>query len=291
MKKLLIAGLILLLCTVLLISLVPEGGENEEYRISEANSSNFGMLFSNLLRAYESSSADDEENIRKDLDTIRAVSKKDYAVAKAIADHWAAVYLDPAYALCLYDEGEYAAGLAETGIPNSASHAFVVLGYELQNGEMTEELKGRCDAAAAAARTFLKTILICSGGATGGNNPERHTEAGLMKAYLTQQCGIDAGRIFIDEKAMTTAENAINTFQILQEQNIRTITIVTSSYHQRWGQVIYNGLAALYGQKYGYCPKIVGNYCFDMGPAEEVFRNDAQIAIRQLASVLGVSSK
>ena len=44
--------------------------------------------------------------------------------------------------------------------------------------------------AAIAARVFPDSILVCSGGATGDNNPERHTEAGLMKQYLAGTCGI-----------------------------------------------------------------------------------------------------
>ena len=93
---------------------------------------------------------------------------------------------------------------------------------------------------------------ICSGGATGPNNPDGHTEAGLMKEYLVRACGIDTSRIFTDESAMTTLENAENTFEILRAKGIRTITIVTSDYHQKWGQVLYNALAAVYAQRYGY---------------------------------------
>ena len=86
----------------------------------------------------------------------------------------------------------------------------MVLGYELLNGGMTDELKGRCDAAAAAAKTFPASLLVCSGGATGQNNPQRHTEAGLMKDYLVDECGIAAERVFTDERALTTAENIIS---------------------------------------------------------------------------------
>ena len=107
----------------------------------------------------------------------------------------------------------------------SGKHAFVVLGFELADGEMTDELKARCEAAAAAAKAFPDSSLICSGGATGENNPEGHTEAGLMKDYLTEQCGIAADRILTDEYAMTTAENALNTFAILKAQGIGVFTV------------------------------------------------------------------
>ena len=239
-----------------------------------------------MLSAYENPSRAAVKNIEYDLNTIKAVNQKDYEVAKTIAEHWEKVYLDPDYELLLYRDGE--SEFEITGICNTGSHAFVVLGYELQDGEMTEELKGRCNAAAAAARAYPEAVLICSGGATGANNPERHTEAGMMRDYLVKECGIDASRIITDEKAMTTAENAINTFEILRAQGIRTITIVTSSYHQRWGQVLYNALAAIYNQKYGFEPVIIGNCCFETEPTNGVYRNDAGIAVNQLRSILGL---
>ncbi len=108
-----------------------------------------------------------------------------------------------------------------------------------------------------------------------------------MKAYLTDVCGIPPERILIDEQAKTTEENAANTFAILQGQGVETITIVTSSYHQRRGQALYNAMAALYRQQHGYGAEIVGNYCLaaetDMDPVQ-----DMSIAILQLASILKV---
>ena len=75
-------------------------------------------------------------------------------------------------------------------------------------------------------------------------------------------------------------------FYQLKENGIRTMTIVTSTYHQRWGQAIYNAVAALYEREQGYTVEIVENYCFDIEPSREMYKDDAQIAIRQLASVL-----
>ena len=243
-------------------------------------------LLEDLLTAYEQPGSEDEAHIEADLSAVRSVSAADYPVAKSIADHWRQVYLDPAYALCCHGEGDLAPELAEAGIPDERTHAFVVLGYELQDGEMTEELKGRCEAAAAAARSFPNAILVCSGGATGPNNPEKHTEAGLMKQYLVEVCGIEESRIFTDERAMTTAENAVNTFAIMKDQGVESMTIVTSSYHQRWGQALYNALAAIYEQQRGYHARLVGNYCFDTQPSVDAFLHDDRFAIYQLGEIL-----
>lgn len=264
----------------------------EGYRIDPRNASNFGKLLIYLLHAYERPASDDASTIAAALDAIRDVSLGDYEVVRAISDHWGRVYLNAEgeYLLNLYDGGERATALEATGLKDSPTHAFVVLGFELKDGRMTPELAGRCDAAAAAARSFPSAILVCSGGPTGKNNPQNHTEAGLMKRYLVEKRGIDAGRIFIDEKAMSTVQNAVNTFEILRAQGIETITIVTSSYHQRWGQVIYNAMSALYRQGDGYSVRIVENYCYDIAPSDH-YRNDDRFAVRQLTSVLQLSDK
>ena len=240
---------------------------------SASASVNYAALLADMLASYEA-----QQRIGYDTEAL------DDDIARAIAAHWKKVYLDPDYQLFLYGKDDPSA------LPVTGRHAFVVLGYELKDGEMTEELMGRCDAAAAAALAFPDSILVCSGGATGPNNPDAHTEAGLMRDYLIGH-GIAAERIFTDERAMTTAENAINTFEILRAQEIETMTIVTSSYHQRWGQVLYNALAAQYRQAYGYSAEIVGNYCYDTEPADEIFLQDARIAVMQLGSILGLSEE
>lgn len=232
------------------------------------NDVTFDTLLSDLMTAYEA-------NARIDADA--AILNDD--IARSVAAHWKKVYLSD-YRLYLYGQDDPAE------LPITGKHAFVVLGYELKNGEMTNELKGRCDAAAAAAKAFPDSILVCSGGATGGNNRHGNTEAGLMKKYLVNQCGIAEERIFTDKKAMTTAENAVNTLAILRKQGVETMTIVTSSYHQRWGQVLYNAMAARYRQAYGYSVEIIGNYCYDIEPSNPMFLADASIALSQLKKIL-----
>ena len=259
----------------------------EGYHIEAGNGRGFGRLLYVLLRAYQHPSDADARDTETVLGEIGAVSARDRQLAQAIADHWNAVYInaDGAFRLHTYHGGTRAVELEGTAIENSASHAFVVLGYELKNGAMRDELKGRCAAAAAAANSFPNALIMCSGGATGRNNPAGNTEAGLMKNYLVKQCGIDKSRIHIDEQAMSTVQNAINTFEMLRQHDVRTITIVTSAYHQRWGQALYNCMAEMYRLAYGYSVEIVENYCFEIEVPSN-FKNDAWWAIRQLAAML-----
>ena len=257
-----------------------------DFEVSDESTAEFGTLLCDLADASKSPSSQSDERIDADLETIRSIDARDGEVADAIAACWRHAYLDPSYELCLHGGGPTAPELEDSQIADDGTHAFVVLGYELENGEMQDELKGRCEAAAAAARSFPNSILVCTGGATGENNPNGHTEAGLMKSYLVDKCGIEAARIHTDETAMTTAENAQNTYDILREQNIKAMTIVTSSYHQRWAQVVYGAMGALCQQRYAQNVSMVGDYSYDVEPSVELYKQDVAIAALQIAQIL-----
>lgn len=194
------------------------------------------------------------------LEKIRLENEADYAVALAVTDHWKEAVMDTGYRIFLWRDEKEAGTLLRSGLDFGGRHAFVVLGYRLDNGKMTDELKGRCQAAAAAARSYPGSILVCTGGATGTGNPTGNTEAAEMKKYLVRTCGIDAERIFTDEKSLTTLDNAVNSLWILNAQGIESMTLVTSDYHQRWGQIVFNAVAAIYANSTGTRIRIVGNY-------------------------------
>ena len=286
MKKRLILSLFLCLTALALLVFAAALLQAQKPPVSMANAENFGVLLTDLVKASETPTEEDEQKIEADLAAVKALNPKDYAMAKVIADCWQKLYLDTGYRIYLYQGDHTARELEDAEIADSAKHTIVILGFALQNGEMQPELMGRCDAAAAMARSFPSAILVCSGGATGENNPEGHTEAGLMKAYLAERCGIDAERIFIDEKATTTAENAANTLNILRQQGVQTMTVVTSAYHQRRGQVLYSVMAELYRQRYGCSVEIAGNYNYDIESSSPIQAFDARIAASQIAELL-----
>ena len=212
--------------------------------------------------------------ITEDLDRLNE------ELAAFVSKKWQEIYMNPEYRLYLDGRDDPA------GLPVTGKHAFVVLGYELKDGEMTDELKARCDAAAAAAEAFPESVLICSGGATGENNPEMHTEAGLMKEYLIRTGGIAAERIFTDESAMSTLENAQKTFAILKEQGIEEITVVTSSYHQRRANILYETLAEMIRETEGTQITVIGNYGCEREAPRGILKADARIAAMQLNELL-----
>ena len=229
----------------------------------------YSRLIRDLANARDSMAA-----VESDLEAMA-----DDELAVFIAAKWQELFVDPEYRVFLNGKDDPAA------LQIMGTHAFVVLGYALKNGEMTEELKERCDAAAAAWREFPDSILVCSGGPTGENNPEKHTEAGMMKQYLTETCGIPADSIFTDERAMTTVDNAMNTFGILKEQWIEEITLVTSSYHQRWANLLYAVLAEYIRETEGRPISVVGNFGCEREAPGNLAGNESRIAARQRAAL------
>ena len=268
---------------------LPVSGESRaQFVIMPANQSLFIQLLGHLFSAYQQPDPALDQLIAEDLEQIGRNGEEDLMLARAVAEHWRKTYLDPDYRLYLYGGGDLAPELEGSGIPQGSAHAFAVLGYELQDGEMTEELIGRCRAAAAAARSYPDSVLIMTGGATGSNNPEGHTEAGLMKQYLTEVCGIDGNRIFTDEEAMSTAQNALYTYEILQREGIGTLTLVTSSYHQRWAQVLYHAVGEICRRDTGSAAVLCAGYCWETEPSNPIYRQDARIALMQLCGILGL---
>ena len=231
-------------------------------------------LLADLATAYLSPSVQAIEKIDADAEAL------DDPLASALAKQWKKTWLDPDYRFLMYGTD------SPEELPVSGRHAFVVLGFELENGEMTEELTGRCNAAVAAARAFPESILVCSGGATGGNNPEKHTEAGLMKSYMSEECGIDPERIFMDERAMTTDQNMLYSMKILQEQQIETVTVVTSDYHQLRGQTLLCAMSEMVRREQGYSVEIVGNWCWPTGTAGARQQGEFMSTLFQISSIL-----
>ena len=269
---------------VLALTLLCAAAYGEAWHAAEENLPRFRTLLDLLGELTEPDSAA-MTGVEETLEQIRWTNADDYTVASAITSHWYWTVTDKSYRMYTWKGEQKADVLLDVDPEFGKHHAFVVLGYELQGGEMRDELKGRCEAAAAAARAFPDTILLCTGGATGSDNPYGHTEAGEMKKYLTGTCGIDAERIFTETDAMSTADNAVYSMRILTEQGIDTMTIVTSDYHQIWGQILFNAAAAMEAAQAGRMIRIVGNYSY---PANHGTVRGTRSALGQLSFMLGI---
>lgn len=91
------------------------------------------------------------------------------------------------------------------------------------------DTNARTDEAIRLYKDGWTNTLIFAGAAQDKSGP---SNASVMRDRAID-AGISASNIFIDEESETTKQNAQNTQSIFQSQNIKTIILVTSGYHQR----------------------------------------------------------
>ena len=102
-------------------------------------------------------------------------------------------------------------------LPEDDSLCLVALGFQLNpDGTMREELTERLKVLLAASGKYPNAIIVCTGGGTAADDPDA-TEAGRMVEWLEQH-GVDPSRLIAEDHSLTTAQNAIYTFDILEER-------------------------------------------------------------------------
>ena len=164
------------------------------------------------------------------------------------------------------DEGKRATELGDTpaaalyelpeGLPEDDSLCLAVLGFRLNpDGTMREELTRRLEAARRCAEKYPNALVICTGGRTAACDPDA-TEAGRMAEWLAER-GVDPSRIVVEERALTTAQNAAYTLDILQARypQVRQIVLVSSDYHIAAATLLF-GMEAI---SRGSPVRVVGN--------------------------------
>jgi hypothetical protein len=120
-------------------------------------------------------------------------------------------------------------------MPKDKHHAIVVLGAGLEtNGTMKAKLVSRLGQCLKLARIYPRAPIIL----TGGNQKGGVTEAYAMGLWCLQK-GISRKRLFLEDRAKDTVENALFSSAILQRLGITHVTLVTSANH------IHRGLADL----------------------------------------------
>ena len=210
------------------------------------------LLFNNIFEDYE--------KVQNYLWQIEVVDQDIYERDRLLLEYWS--YLDNKMTLNK--------GVAPDGLPNSANHAFVVLGYALNpDGSINQEAMGRCDVAYESAIKYPNSFIFLTGGGTAKENKDV-TEGGQMKEYLVNVKGLDEKRIILETKAMDTIENAKNTIEKLTEYNIKSITVITSDYHIRRANLLFKGEIMLMAEKNGIYPiQILNNTVYETGKETE----------------------
>lgn len=125
------------------------------------------------------------------------------------------------------------------GLPEDDSLCIVVLGFQLNSdGSMQPELVKRLETAKNCADQYPNAYILVTGGGTASGS--QTTEADEMANWLTEQ-EIADGRIIVENRSLTTAQNAKFSGGILKEDypQVHSIAIVTSDYHIPWGAVLF----------------------------------------------------
>lgn len=216
-----------------------------------------GLLLSNYME-------NNEKNIHEILFCIQKLDKKRYERNKRIIDFWH--YLDNY--MVVYEN------TAPDDLPTK-NHAFIVLGHKLNdNGTLSDEGKGRCDIAYKSAIKYPNSMIYVTGGGTSKYN-QSLTEGGQMYQYLVNVKNLNPKRIITEIRAKDTVENTKNTFKILKEGNIKSITIITSEYHVKRATLLFYAESLLSD----YPISIIKNVGYHSGKTERKYLEISNLAL------------
>ena len=132
------------------------------------------------------------------------------------------------------------------GLPEDDSLCLVGLGFQLNpDGTMRDELVERLKVMLAASEKYPNAVIVCTGGGTAADDPSA-TEAGRMAEWLEAQ-GVDPSRLIVEDHSLTTAQNAIFTFDILAQRypQVKQLAIISSDYHIATGVLLFGAEAIL----------------------------------------------
>lgn len=132
------------------------------------------------------------------------------------------------------------------GLPDSDELCIVALGFQLKpDGTMRDELIERLTVVLRSAEKYPNAYIVCTGGGTASQNPSA-TEAGEMAKWLISK-GVDPKRVIVEDNSLTTAQNAIFTYDILTTQypKVHKIAIVSSDYHIATGVLLFTAESIL----------------------------------------------
>lgn len=132
------------------------------------------------------------------------------------------------------------------GLPDTDELCIVVLGFQLEpDGSMKDELIERLTVALNSAEKYPNAYIVCTGGGTASENTEA-SEAGEMAKWLADK-GVDQKRIIIEDDSITTAQNALFTYDILTSlyPSVKKLAIVSSDYHIATGELLFKAESIL----------------------------------------------
>ena len=131
-------------------------------------------------------------------------------------------------------------------LPVDDSLCLIALGFQLNpDGTIREELEERLKVMLAASEKYPNALIVCTGGGTAADDPSA-TEAGRMAEWLVAH-GVNPFRLIVEDRSLTTAQNAIYSFDILEKlyPQVKQIAIISSDYHIATGILLFGAEAIL----------------------------------------------
>ncbi len=227
-----------ILCVLLMLSVVcfcSGCGQKQEKRDPQA-------IIEELVVDYGNYGSEADDHIQSLLKELRSVDVDAADRWDSIMTLWKTANTD----LMIHE------GVLPDGLPNTDELCIVALGFQLNpDGTMRDELVERLTIVKTSAEKYPNAWIVCTGGGTAAEN-ETATEAGKMAEWLIEN-GIAAERVIVEDHSITTAQNAIYTYDILTESypQVKQLVIVSSDYHIATGTLLFEAEAILRAEKTG----------------------------------------
>ena len=214
-------------------------------------------LTQQMIQAYPE--PEGAEKSRMLLRELRNVSPENSRVWEQILDYWDKINReDFVNNVSVSESGADTAAPLPSGLPDDDSLCIIILGYELNpDGTMKDELISRLRLGLSCALQYPNAYVLVTGGATAPEDPDA-TEADAMAAWLRENGLNDdpdgsSGRLIIENRSLTSAENAVFAVDILKDSypQIQNAVIVTSDYHVPLGCLLFESQFLLSGDSSG----------------------------------------
>ena len=225
-----------ILCVLLLLAVVctcSGCGQRAEKREPQA-------IIEEMVVDYGSYGSEAEEHIRTLLKELRAVDSDAAERWDSIMALWKSANTE----LTVWE------GVLPDGLPETDELGIVALGFQLNpDGSMRDELIERLKVLKAGAEKYPRAWIVCTGGGTAAENPGA-TEAGKMAQWLIEN-GVAAERVLVEDRSLTTAQNAVYSYELLRERcpQVKQLAIASSDYHIATGTLLFEAEAILRAEK------------------------------------------
>lgn len=246
------------LCLLLLLTLILPAAAAEEDKTQQ--------IVRDLIAYYFHYRDKAQAEIDNQLQTLSDLDPRKGEVWREVMEKWA----------WINEEMTVYTGQLPEGLPADDSLCIVVLGYGLkEDGSMKQELIHRLETALASAEAYPESYVLCTGGETA--SVPGISEAGQMGSWLLAK-GLPHNRLILEEDSLSTTENARNSCRILRRDypQVRSLAIVTSDYHIRWGTACFSAETILGAEEGKEKLEIVGNAgCVTDSPNQDTMFSQA----------------